>query len=561
MENKGKKFNWIKSILINLAIAAFMLLFTHMIYETNDDFVISSRIADGYPEVYFINYCYCLILTKLQTLLPLWNMHVVVQIVLSFVSFVCILKLILDNSRSKIISVAATAVLFFFSIDQYTTVQFTKTAALITTAGALLLIDALIKSRNLFYYTMGFILFFVGACLRIEGVVVPFGFAGIYAIAWMIDNRRDLKDFLRSKLIITLLVIFALAGGSAALHFSSVIANSRTPELKRYVEYNDLRSAVIDYSRLDYYDEQKSEYEKAGFSNSDIKLIRAWMFDYDGAASADNLKKIIEISDGADKDAMTAKIAVRKFVRDSYKNARAFTPMGVHIIALVLLGIWLLLAGKWSTRFFVLLTAAAVVVLHVYLYYIERPAYRAFYVPDICAAVFMLYALSGLGELPKWKVAPGIAVALMMIVMLVPVYKDSLTVFHKAEKRIMSEEFTNYLKDNKDTFYVVATREKKINPSYLTPWKAPDTSIDANCMGTGSWGTLSPYMLDKMVDYGMQNPIKDLIDNDKARYVGNKNIKALTEYYNKWYGGSGKTIRLIEDGKVNGLQVWAVKSN
>ena len=88
MNEKGKKTNWIISILINAGIAAAVLLLTHMSYETNDDFAISSRIVDGYSEVYFINYYLCFVLTKIQNLIPSLNAHVMVQLVLSFISFV-----------------------------------------------------------------------------------------------------------------------------------------------------------------------------------------------------------------------------------------------------------------------------------------------------------------------------------------------------------------------------------------------------------------------------------------------------------------------------------------
>lgn len=560
MNEKGKKTNWIISILINAGIAAAVLLLTHMSYETNDDFAISSRIVDGYSEVYFINYYLCFVLTKIQNLIPSLNAHVMMQLVLSFISFVCILKLVMDNCKEKIVVIAASAMILFFSIDQYSTIQFTKSAALMTTAGAMLLIDALIKSRNAFYYITGFLLFLVGSCLRIEGTVVPFGFAGIYAIAWMIDHRSGLKGFLveRRKAIISVLGILII--GAVALQVASLWANNRTPELKEYTAYNSYRTSIVDYSRLDYYEEQKTEYDKAGFDDFDIKLIRAWMFDYDGAASSENLAKIIQISDGAKKEGMTLKKASVEFLKETRKNIRKVTAMGAQIIVLMLLGIWLMVAGKWSSRLLVVLSALAASAMHIMLYFVERPAYRAFYVPDICAAMFMIYALSELGELPRWKKAPGIAVALIALALVFPVYKQSDDTFKSNQKRVMSNDFVEYLSNDKDTFYVVGTREKKSNPGYLIPWKAPDTSIDDNCMGTGSWGTKSPYIMDKLAAYGMTNPIKDLIDNDRARFIGNKNVKNLTAYLNKWYGKDGKKIYFEEVGKIDGLKVWAVKS-
>ena len=83
---------------------------------------------------------------------------------------------------------------------------------------------------------------------------------------------------------------------------------------------------------------------------------------------------------------------------------------------------------------------------------------------------------------------------------------------------------------------------------------------DRNVTGTGGWGVLSPYMLDRLAEFGVYNPIKDLIDNEKAFYVGNKNIKRLTEYYNKWYGTPETTIYMDQVDEVDGRKIWSVKT-
>ena len=104
----------------------------------------------------------------------------------------------------------------------------------------------------------------------------------------------------------------------------------------------------------------------------------------------------------------------------------------------------------------------------------------------------------------------------------------------------------------------MSVSEKKYNPDYATPLLAPGRNGKNNVMGTGSWGTLSPYVLDKLQKYDMSNPIKELIDNDKAYYIGNKNIERLTEYYNKWYGGKDRKINLIRIDEAAGYGVYRV---
>ena len=42
--------------------------------------------------------------------------------------------------------------------------------------------------------------------------------------------------------------------------------------------------------------------------------------------------------------------------------------------------------------------------------------------------------------------------------------------------------------------------------------------------------------------------------------MGNKRIKRLTEYYNKWYGSPDKVIYMEQVDEVGGNKVWSVRS-
>lgn len=153
----------------------------------------------------------------------------------------------------------------------------------------------------------------------------------------------------------------------------------------------------------------------------------------------------------------------------------------------------------------------------------------------------------------------GIAVIAATLMLLAPAYKGMQSKVASAESKIMSDKVQEYFMAHDSDFYVWATTEKKQPQVYATPWLAP-TGTDRNVTGTGGWGVLSPYTLDKLDDYGIYNPIKDLIDNEHAFYVGNKRIKRLTEYYNKWYGSPDKVIYMEQVDEVGGNKVWSVRS-
>ena len=557
-DNNVRNHNWIRSLAVNAVIALTIMLTTKLAYETNDDFVIASRIVEGYPEAFFVNYYLCAPLAWLQKLLPGPNVYVISQLIASFASFTCIFKLILDRSERFIVPLVSAVVIALFSLDHYCALQFTKTAAIATTAAVMLMVDIVIRDRGVGYWILGAVLLWYGSCLRVDGLIVMLGYAGLYVLKAVIDNRKELREKINARRVIACIVMLLMIAGCYGLKKASYIANTRTPELAEYAEYNDLRSWVVDYSVLDDYEKNRAKFDEAGLSENDIKLIRSWFFDYDGSASKENLQKILDISDYPDAQRLSPKEAASEFTKATVRSLRDFGSTGIHIMVLALLALWLLVEGNATGRLFALGAGCATAVLHLYLYYIQRPAYRATYVPDVCAAMWLLYVLAEMRGINARKIVCGAAVAVLSAALIYPAYVNAANTYDSNTGRIMSAEMQTYLGDRRDTFFVFDTGEKKSDPSYLTPLKAPDTQNERNVLGAGSWGTLSPYLLDKLGRYGLHNPIKDLIDAGNAYYVGNKKVELLTEYYNKWYGDKDTAIYMTEAGEADGIKVWKV---
>ena len=574
MENRTK-YSLIKSLLINAVILAVVIISTHMLYETNDDYVIACRIVDGYPEVNFVNYYLCLILVRLQAVFTSVNAYVLFMICGSFASFTCILKLIMDRTSEKIIIIAAALIILVFSVDHYCTVQFTKTAVLMTIAALMLMMDSLACRKGAAAaagLVISVILLYAGAALRIDGLPAAVGFAGIYLIYWLITNRKKLvpEGYLTGKRILLYIVLLGLVGGCYVFNNMSYRANTAGEALSAYKEYSQARSDVVDFGVYDNYKKNAEAYDAIGISENDLYMIDHWYFDYDGAASLDNLRKIKEI-DAASRshDSTSVVQASVNCLKSILRSVRRLGYRGIHIIILCIIALWMVLALKPRHWLYIIATGAFALCIYLALFYLERPAYRATYMADIGAAVWLMYTLaagyeSGRAEgknprsKPLWVM--GICTVLITAVLLVPLYVKCGESYKEVKGKPMTSGLADYLEDNQDSFFVFATKEKKSNRSYLTPWKAPDTEAEKNVIGTGSWGSMSPYLLDKLAAYGMKNPVKDLIDNDNAYYVGNKNIPRLTEYYNKWYGSDTSQISLVQIAKVDGYAVWKVVS-
>ena len=562
--NKLISNNWTKAITINLIILIAVFYISDLVYETNDDFAISSRIAAGYPYVGFINYFFCKVLVPVQKVFTSVNVFVVSQITFSFVGFVLILKLLLDSNKNKAIIVLSTFVITLFSFDHYAAIQFTKTAALLLTAGMLTIVDSMVNKRTLIYYIYGVLLLYVGVSYRPDGLICVIGYAGLFLMAWVLANRKIIipEGYLKPKRIMLYLTLLILIGLSWCYYGVSERINE-SGELKGYSDYSELRSDVVDYPVYNRYDENKEQYNEIGISENDLYLIDRWYLDYDGAASAENLSKILEIDNKSTKAPYTMEMALKQFLSDVREEIRELSFTGVHILLLVILAAVMCILLK--PKHWIFIAAVGIYTLCIYLavYHMHRPVYRALYVADLGASIWLLYYLNNNIEPVRRMKARStfvIAAVILTILLCYPIQQGCVQKHNHMQTKIMPKQLSNYIEMHEDSLFVFSASEKKFLTEFTEPLKSPGIDCEKNVIGAGSWGTLSPYVLDKMLKYDVSNPISGLIDNDNAYYVGNSNIDNLNEYYNKWYGNEHKTIKLIKISSVEGMTIWKVVS-
>jgi hypothetical protein len=140
---------WLVSIAVNLAILFAVMHFAPMYYETNDDYSIACKIAEGYPYVGFVNYYLCRVLIVLQKLFTGVNIFMLSQIVMSCIAFTAVYRVLIERSREVTEWLLAAVVIAFFSFDHYSAIQFTKTSALLMASGLLYVAYAYTRRKNI----------------------------------------------------------------------------------------------------------------------------------------------------------------------------------------------------------------------------------------------------------------------------------------------------------------------------------------------------------------------------------------------------------------------------
>lgn len=565
-EKSGSWKYWLASLAINAAILVLVMSLTTAYYETNDDYTIAYRIAGGYPYVGFVNYFLCEVLILINKVFTGVNVFMVSQVVTSFIAFTAVLKTIMERSRRIPDSIMAVVVVFFFSFDHYCSLQFTKTSALLMAAGLVIVADAYIHSRSFLTFFGGFFLYFVGAAYRQMGMFPAMAYICAFMLVfWIINGKEFFEGRKPGREIALFLVIAALLVAPYGVDKLSDSINAGTPERALAREYQALRVKITDYPVLKSYDELYEEYQAAGISRNDIYMVDRFILDYDGGGSIENLRTITSIYDKGAGPEMTLQKAARKFASKTLKGLRKRNFTGMHIILLAAVGLYLIYAVRPKGWTYIIVIALVTVGLYIAIYYMQRTKYRAFYVADISAALWILYAIA-ISEHRAFKSkAVQAAVCVVMaasILYMAPGAVDRLNGKAANIKYVVEDpEHTEYFRQHPDKFYVMPTSVQKQPAEYLDPFAVP--TMPDNVTNTGGWETLMPSRMEFLRRHGVENPVKDLIDNPDMFFFSKYKFDELTEYYNKWYGSEGRRImfeKVDEAGETGIYRVVTVDS-
>lgn len=555
-----------KSIIINAVILAALLLCIHTVYETNDDHTIAKMIVGGYANVGFVNCYLCKILIAIQKLLPGINVFVLSQIFLSFVAFVVILGIIFERSKSKIIDVIAILVIAVFAIDHYAVIQFTKTSALLLTSGLISILDTSQNNKGKANYIEGVLLVILGTAFRWNTLLPSLGYLcaylGVFVLIFLISGikERNLKETAGAlRMLIPCVIVLIIAVGlSVSVDKASSVANRSTEELRATREYSSLRARMTDFPVNDLYNNYTKECDAIGIDANDILLIHKWVLDYDGAATVDNLKVLSKIGKEASSDRLTIAQVIKKCGSEIIRSLKKKDYTGWHIAILILLSLYIIVTTKPRNWFYVIGFGALTICLYLVLYYMQRPVYRTLYIADVGAAMWLLYIATNNSD--KIKISPKVIAALVIIVCCLALPMEAQRVerrYASTAHRTRPTELDEYFEQHSDSLFVCEVNGWNNAKTYETPLRV-STNAQSNDVSVGGWSTLSPYQMKHLKAYGISNPIKDIINNDNAYFVGNARLSEMKQYYNKWYSNGENNIEFIQVDTVGKKKIWKI---
>lgn len=408
--NKKNTHNILYALIINAVALLVSLSAFGMDYEMMDDRVFAHLISNNCTDIIYLNIFLVRFIAIVQRFLSyisihnyILNAYVVIHLLFAYVSTTVITKVFFDI-MSKLKACCCMILLFSIcAVCSFSTISFTRLAALLCIAGFLCLYHHIYREHSVFFVVLGVLLTILGSMYRYQVFLMCLGmflaFVLMQELSFSDTVRKQDKtanSFLRfikktaePKRLITGILVLVIAFSLNTI--SSNVLNSDA-ELRYYKTYTSARSSVYDYSLPDY-DTFKDKYDQINIDANDLEMLSAEYMDGGGAFTLDNLNALKKLRLENDSKRSFVKIIVTMI---SSEVKKLFTMSSTNILVysgICILIVYLILAKK-KMKLLPIILAAAVSLIYFYLYYLGRIRFRVLYGIWLSFDIYMIYNLS-----------------------------------------------------------------------------------------------------------------------------------------------------------------------
>ena len=523
------------AVVINALFLLLMLTAFAPQYETNDD-LLMSKFVDGQLSVKtayipFINILLGWVLKMLYTLLgDGFNWYAASQYLLLFLGFTAVTWTLLRRFKPLPALVMTAVLLGAFGTDCYLSMNFSKPAAVATVGGMALMLWAMRNDSGRVQRTplvLGLVLALCGYCWRFESF---FACAALMAAVCLRDlfdlfgeNRRAPREARRSpaRYLAPFVLLAALAIG---LFGVDAFARSR-PFYAEYKQFDDTRSLLIDTGIPDYR-VMPEVYESLGMDENFVFMMKNWSFYDTEVFTQEAIDTMIE--------ARSQHVARRTpgeclgvFLNQCLLGFTLDRPFAGFALLLVL---WLACgrrrrAGDWAGPVFLL---GLFFLLYMVMIYMDR--YLANRV-DVGLFFAMATALSFFLAPEKLEDDRLLLVAVLVL---------SLFISYRANRAWCRFDSHNTIEDKsrekaavervlEDTEHLYFVKVWSIDHQLYSPLETPPAGYADRLVHIGGWSMHHPVIEALLQKWGIENPYRDLINNDRV-YLIDRDIERTLAY-------------------------------
>lgn len=523
-------------ILFHILVVAYAILFLHPYYGSNDEFSLAAIASGAYGDYtqYFIylHSGFGWLLKLFYLCVPGWNWYTLVMYGLIFLSLTAVGCTWIRRSK-KTGMILALMLVLACAEPLYVEMQYTKTAAVVTAAGYVLLFYA----RRHWPQAAGGILFLLlGSWIRFQafGMISMVAFGTWVCLAMSAWRQKEWKTFLLEDCM-PCVIAFGLVFGSIALE-NMLVYTPGSPEA-HYKEYDKARQQLLDYG-VPEWDEYQADYEALGLTRTDCINLQNWLIaDYD-RYTADTFKAIVAFRQD------------RPFQWEylvDYLVILAKKPL--FLLGALITLLWLfpfVSLKKRKDGLAVFYPYAAL--LGIYLYFIK--IYRVLpIVVTACLIGFLIFVWSAAEEKTAryWEeklrgtsiFAAGLAGVMLTTgicvrMLIVPAFHPAL---QSSEPSMAFRSLYDTISEDKKLYYVFdPLTNNGVELGYSIFEKLPDDYL-TNIFTLGGWETESPQVVSNLAAYEQRSLLTSLYMSDRAVLISNTMMEHIMLHLQDIYDG------------------------
>lgn len=539
----------IYSLVINLFFLALCLIFGDVKFGAIDDYFMAARLTGAFgtdynPHLIFVNAIYGYALLPLYQLFPKIGWYYIGEMFSVFLSFTVIGYILLQRCGARWGAILAALFTALFASDFYLVVQFTQCASILSAAGMLLFAYGVIKNSNASRFQDGVQIstssnssvtqeeqspdrvhntfftnlqksapFIIGTALMLWGSIMRWQAFLMGMPFFCLGMLFILKECWAAKWrVITGLVILFIT--AFAMHsFDQRIYQS--PEYAAFNKFQGPRVALGDngnYNSNAIYEDA----EELGLFGNDFHMLKDWTWYDTEVFSADSLKRYTDIISPY-RDPNPLKLIPRELL-NSLGNTIHAPLFWIWFILCILIYV------TNQKKFLYLWCSLAIILAFMaYLLAMGRLVYRV-------ESGFWLYAsvmtIPLLGKI-HLNISKKITYTILCIIAIVNTisYTNSGEIIrdpiHGSLRSLAVKDSTNYelvfkyIDSQPDKMFILSNNafmkfSHHRNPPYLTP----PIGTYHRTVSLGYWTPYLPEITEALKDYGITNPIKDIVNDN-----------------------------------------------
>ena len=548
MKKWKEKPIWL-SIILNIVILACLMLLFRPNFETSDDAYMNEFASGVFGQrenhLVFINYILGSIIRFLYEILPIVNWYTIAQYAAVFASFTSITYVLVRTKGTELGMGVSAILITAFGYQCYVLPQFTKTAGCLLVAGAVLIFAAFRGEKAVWQQVAaGGILMLLGSMYREK--VFFLCLLMVFPIGVVIFFRDFFKNGYQSvtKYVIIVMIFVGVLGCAQAAFWYHDYQYAKESEWSEYLTWDTALVKLID-SFFPYYQDDIALYTDLGISESDLRYYENWNVADTDKLSTQSLERLVVAKDAYWISPKT------KLIEFWSEFPMAFFEMSIFPYCGMLL-LFVFLQSRKREYLAYLLELGTLFAAYMYMYIGGRYAQnRVDVVVWLGAIVAILYLWEPSGEkkIQNSIVRRNLLIGIQICAIIAMCVAGNSS-FRWNWNPIMEENIfarQTEIAEDKEHLYLCTINVFGTGVT-VDPFYCGTEGELSNFYLLGSWTVNTPITNQVLREYGVENPYRDAIDNEKVYILDSANNAELLRYIQENYNEAARLEAVKEIG-------------